>query len=347
MNGKKHIFYFDALRALAIISVILVHVFDGGTRHLIVAEYSAVPSLNWFICSCIINFFRIGVPLFLMLSGALSLGRDWTIRSFLGKRLPRIIYPFVFWLLFLSVMLVLINSFIHPLKIHGLFSLITVGALGKNNYFYQDWFFWMILGTYLIMPIFNKWIQHSDMKELEYFLSIWLITCIFDFTLKMQFPIKLSYFTSPIGLVVLGYYLRYTERELFNKKYFAVILIIFSIASMMICSYMFSNDTLIYRFDRYAIFMALNAAGVFLLFKNFNFNPKGILRDFITRIAQYSYGIYLAHVAVLSVMIEIFEKTLPYNLWTISLVLVTLFVPMGLLYIFSKVPYLKDIIGVK
>ncbi|MBO7443734.1 MAG: acyltransferase family protein [Methanobrevibacter sp.] len=347
MNGKKHIFYFDALRALAIISVILVHVFDGGTRHLIVAEYSAVPSLNWFICSFIINFFRIGVPLFLKLSGALSLGRDWTIRSFLGKRLPRIIYPFVFWLLFLSVMLVLINSFIHPLKIHGLFSLITVGALGKNNYFYQDWFFWMILGTYLIMPIFNKWIQHSEMKELEYFLSIWLITCIFDFTLRMQFPIKLSYFTSPIGLVVLGYYLRYTERELFNKKYFAVLLIIFSIASMMICSYMFSNDTLIYRFDRYAIFMALNAAGVFLLFKNFNFNPKGIIRDFITRIAQYSYGIYLAHVAVLSVTIEIFEKTLPYNLWTISLVLVTLFVPMGLLYIFSKVPYLKDIIGVK
>ena len=335
------------MRALAIISVILVHVFDGGTRHLIVAEYSAVPSLNWFICSFIINFFRIGVPLFLMLSGALSLGRDWTIRSFLGKRLPRIIYPFVFWLLFLSVMLVLINSFIHPLKIHGLFSLITVGALGKNNYFYQDWFFWMILGTYLIMPIFNKWIQHSDMKELEYFLSIWLITCIFDFTLRMQFPIKLSYFTSPIGLVVLGYYLRYTERELFNKKYFAVLLIIFSIASMMICSYMFSNDTLIYRFDRYAIFMALNAAGVFLLFKNFNFNPKGIIRDFITRIAQYSYGIYLAHVAVLSVTIEIFEKTLPYNLWTITLVLVTLFVPMGLLYIFSKVPYLKDIIGVK
>ena len=314
---------------------------------MIVAEYSAVPSLNWFICSFIINFFRIGVPLFLMLSGALSLGRDWTIRSFLGKRLPRIIYPFVFWLLFLSVMLVLINSFIHPLKIHGLFSLITVGVLGKNNYFYQDWFFWMILGTYLIMPIFNKWIQHSDMKELEYFLSIWLITCIFDFTLRMQFPIKLSYFTSPIGLVVLGYYLRYTERELFNKKYFAVLLILFSIASMMICSYMFSNDTLIYRFDRYAIFMALNAAGVFLLFKNFNFNPKGILRDFITRIAQYSYGIYLAHVAVLSVTIEIFEKTLPYNLWTITLVLVTLFVPMGLLYIFSKVPYLKDIIGVK
>lgn len=43
---KKHIFYFDALRALAIISVILVHVFDGGTRHLIVADYGAIPSLN-------------------------------------------------------------------------------------------------------------------------------------------------------------------------------------------------------------------------------------------------------------------------------------------------------------
>ena len=344
---KKHIFYFDALRALAIISVILVHVFDGGTRHLIVADYGAIPSLNWFVCSFIINFFRIGVPLFLMLSGALSLGRDWTIKSFLSKRLPRIIYPFLFWLFFLSICLVFINSFIHPLKISGFFSLITVGALGKNNYFYQDWFFWMILGTYLIMPVFNKWIQHSDMNELEYFLFFWLITCIFDFTLKMPFPIKLSYFTSPIGLVVLGYYLRYTERELLNKKYFAILLILFSIGSMMVCSYLFSSTTLIYRFDRYAIFMALNAAGVFLLFKNFNFNPKGIIRDFITKVAQYSYGIYLVHVAVLSVTIEIFEKTMPYNLWTITLFLVTLFVPMGLLYLFSNVPYLKSIIGVK
>ena len=330
------------MRALAIISVILVHVYDGGTRHLIVSEYGAVPSLNWFVCSFIINFFRIGVPLFLMLSGALSLGRDWTIRSFLSKRLPRIVYPFIFWLLFLSMMLVLINSFIHPLKIHGLYSRITVGALGKNNYFYQDWFFWMILGTYLIMPVFNKWIQHSEMKELEYFLCIWLITCLFDFTLKMPFPVKLIYFTSPIGLVVLGYYLRYTDSELFNKKYFAILLILFSIGPMRICSYHYSNLSYVYRFDRYAISMALNAAGVFLLFKNFNFNPKGILRDFIRKVAQYSYGIYLIRIAVLSVTIELFEKTMPYNLWTISLVLITLFVPMGILYLFSHVPYLKN-----
>ena len=50
--------------------------------------------------------FRFGVPLFLMLAGALSLGRDWDIKTFLGKRLPRIIEPFIFWGLILSALVI-------------------------------------------------------------------------------------------------------------------------------------------------------------------------------------------------------------------------------------------------
>ena len=35
-----------------------------------------------------------------MLSGALSLGRQWNIKSFLSKRLPRIVYPFLSGILY-------------------------------------------------------------------------------------------------------------------------------------------------------------------------------------------------------------------------------------------------------
>lgn len=43
-----------------------------------------------------------------MLSGALLLGRVWDIKSFLGKRIPRIVLPFVFWGLILTFLLILI-----------------------------------------------------------------------------------------------------------------------------------------------------------------------------------------------------------------------------------------------
>ena len=92
---SKRIFYFDALRTLAILSVIIVHVY-AVTRIHVMADYGMIPSLRWIFSQIAGNCFRIGVPLFLMLAGALSLGRVWTIRDFLGKRIPRIVGPFVF-----------------------------------------------------------------------------------------------------------------------------------------------------------------------------------------------------------------------------------------------------------
>ena len=125
VKKSKRIFYFDALRALAIISVILVHVFDGATSKFIFSNYGLMPTLDWFIADFFTNGSRIGVDLFLMLAGALSLGRDWTIKSFLSKRLPRIILPFLFWGFVLSGMLVLFSYFF-GLGFIGSFDLMSI-----------------------------------------------------------------------------------------------------------------------------------------------------------------------------------------------------------------------------
>ena len=81
---KKRIFYFDALRALAIICVIIIHIY-AFTKANVISEYAAIPSIKWLFTQFLGIPFRIGVDLFLMLSGALSLGRVWDIKTFLGK----------------------------------------------------------------------------------------------------------------------------------------------------------------------------------------------------------------------------------------------------------------------
>ena len=89
---KKRIFYFDEIRALAILFVILCH--TTTIYHPFNYSFSplAIPSilnmLGW-----------VGVPLFFMISGALLLNREYEINFFLKSKLLRIFIPFVFWII--------------------------------------------------------------------------------------------------------------------------------------------------------------------------------------------------------------------------------------------------------
>ena len=361
-KNRKRIFYLDALRALAIITVIAVHLADK-TWFLNTGKM-VIGSLNWYVTD-MLNF-RLGVDLFLMLAGALSLGRDWDIKTFLGKRIPRIVGPFIFWGLILSVFLISCSYFfpdiVHVIKSFNLASIskyIIKAFLAKSLGFGPYWFFWMILGTYLIMPIFNKWLFHSNLKEAEYFLCFWIITTIFTFTLKKDFPITLTYFTSPIGLVVLGYYLRHTKRKIFNNLYVPIILIIVSIACSIGFSYIFSTPGKIpYHWDRYSLFIIMEVAGIFLLFRNlgdinFNINfftnPNGVFKKSVFSIAKYSYGFYLMHTPILTVMVPILAKFTNLGFKSIVFVsfvgvIVICWIIMALL---NRIPYVNKVIGAK
>lgn len=368
---SKRIFYFDALRAMAIIAVIVIHVFS---ETMVLFKYGQLPfhSGGWLFEDVLGVCFRFGVDLFLMLAGALSLGRDWDIKTFLGKRLPRIVIPFLFWGFVLSSLLLIFTVvfpdfyWLHD-QIAGFLS--PVGFLKTLYLFYMAkaicsapyWFFWMILGTYLIMPIFNKWVANSDMGELEYFLVFWLITCIFDYTLGFPFPVKLTYFVSPIGLVVLGYYLRYTERDILNNPYFAVFLILASAITMVAISYFYSVPTKFYTFDRYSIFMSLEVIGVFLLYKNagkfnihLNFfeNPEGIFRKSAFALAKYSYGIYLIHAFIVVLLVKLLFQfhvyaMMPIELFIIMVLVLTIVIAVLAMAILSRIPYIGGWIGAK
>ena len=89
---KERIFYYDFLRAFAIIAVINCHLdhFFGPltTPTQIIAQMTFHDIGN------------VGVPIFLMISGALLLNREYpSLKKFLKKRFAIIIYPFIFWII--------------------------------------------------------------------------------------------------------------------------------------------------------------------------------------------------------------------------------------------------------
>ena len=88
---KNRIFYYDFLRAIGIIAVIMCHV------NFFFGDYSA--GLPLIFHSLFHGFGLIGVPIFLMLTGALLLNKNDEPSIFLKKRFSRIMIPFIFWII--------------------------------------------------------------------------------------------------------------------------------------------------------------------------------------------------------------------------------------------------------
>lgn len=361
-NTKQRIFYFDALRAFAIIAVILIHIFNS-TIFMVKADYALIPSLTWWFECFLGSAFRTGVGIFLMLSGALLLGRNWEIRPFLKKRMPRIVEPFLFWGLVLSVVMVSVSYFypefintIDTFTISSFLHYLYDSYMAINPGFTQIWYFWMILGIYLILPVFNKWIIHSDSNEMEYFLVIWLITCIFDFSIDYDFPIKLTYFSGPIGLVVLGYYLRNTKRSIFNNlNYSLLILLIGFLANVIVC-YVCSDVHTFFKVDRYSITNVVLTIGIFLVFKNFSkidfkpnflYDSNGFFRKSVSSISKYSYGMYFNHRVFMIIIYRYFRHIINVPELIVTMFIGTLMVSWLLMIILDRIPYIREIIGAK
>lgn len=352
-NSSKHIFYFDALRALAILFVVLLHV-TGHLGELMNYNSLTIYSFSGLYETFANNFFRIGIDLFFMLSGALLLGRDWDIKGFLSKRIPRIAKPFIFWSFVFTIMLFVVSyysnaNYVTDFGIYGFLNVFweTLRCKAPGSAVY--WFFWTMLGVYLFMPVLNRWIKNSELGELEYFLVIWIVTTVFEYSLMMDCPIKLSYFVSPVGLVVLGYYLRHTERKIFNNWIFSILLVVIPAVVMTIYSYSVVDTKILFTFHRYSIPVIMEAIGVFCLFKTCNFlnSPNEIIGKIVSSIAMCSYGMYLIHSQIIMVFRKILHVSFNFTLEYIVLFLVGFVLSWIIICILSKLPYIDEFIGVR
>ena len=354
MTESKRIFYFDALRALAILCVVLLHV-TGHLGEMMNYNVHTICSLSGVYETFANNFFRIGVDLFLMLSGALLLGRNEDVKSFFTKRIPRIAKPFIFWSVVFSIMLIAASYMIPSIDFvtqFGITDMIKVfldtllcKAPGSAVY----WFFWMMLAMYIIMPILNKWILDADLSKVEYLLIVWAIYVLLVHSLMLPIPEYVSFVISPIGYVVLGYYLRYTERKIFNSSLIAWILIIVPAMLMFAYSYSVVNSNILFIFHRYSIPVMLIAIGAFCLFKTSKFldDVPESFKNIITSISICSYGMYLIHSQMLMVVRKILHLSFTFTIDYIILFLTGFVLSWIIIYILAKIPIIDEFIGVK
>lgn len=334
--------YISNLRNLATFSVVFLHV-----AAVFLYQYGSLDNNSWKLANFLDSFVRFCVPLFVMISGALLLGKEFTLKEFLSKRISRIIYPLIFWSI---VYFIYINySNFSTVNIDVIITQFLKG-LSKGMY-YHFWFVYMILGLYLFMPILNTWIKNSSKREVQYFLFLFFITvCNNKFTNEYFPNIDLMYFSKFIGFLIVGYYIdRYIKN---GKKALIIGAFLFVLGTLL--TYFFTNfysfleGGFVETFYDYTYFnVVLQSIGIFIVGKNLFIKTTPTFQS----LDKNSFGIYFIHILILERLSMIFpyvdmdEKNMYSLLGYIVVVSISVFIISYIIvFTLSKVPFLKKII---
>ncbi len=333
MIGKRErIFYYDLLRAIAIISVICCHVGKYTNHSSAGLSLIFIRGLHW--------GGMVGVPIFLMISGALLLNKDYDLKTFFKKRFSRVVYPFIFWM-------IIIMGF---------------GFLWfnwSNSYAWKVftgnpsiiWYIWMLIGVYLCVPVINSFIKDYGLKGLEYFLAIWFVTIILKtFDLYPPLPyLNLDFFAGFLGFFILGYYLDNKDFKLRNSLICLLGFVIFLISLVsMINLGMIDYSFLKPNYENISnVFLGV---GMFLFikylckFNSFDSIKDRIIGKMIISISICSYGMYYAHYLINKFFLKEFSE-INSNKYAVIILILLIVLSWTLTYILSKIPFLKKFSG--
>ncbi len=353
----RRILYLDELRSLAIICVIIGHVctfFGKGSYG------------NWIVSTSLISVVRIGVPLFLMVSGALLLNRQQEMKVFFKKRARSVVVPFICWTVIFSIFgLVYFSNFAgYELSINY-FVNVLFGFMGISSI---SWFIWFLLGIYLLIPILNSFIQDKGFDGAKYLLFIiFLFSILFSvgfFTDEIKNLFRpIYYFINGIAYYILGYFIQHYKFNISDKRLALIGFVLFIIGA--ICNF-YSMYVLGYgswqinKLDFFNIFVVIEASGIFLLFKYFNFKMinqkfKNVKETFLAKlIVSYStctFGIFFLHWVIINYIaynpfFNQFKVGKAY-IWIPLFSILIALISWAIIYILSKIPVLKICSGVK
>lgn len=156
---KNRVVYLDLLRVIAIYFVIVIHT---NTTQTPPSVFDTVVKI--LITTC--------VPLFVMVSGAVLLGKKETTGVFLKKRVIKILFPWIVWTIIYMGWQYFVNHY--PVTTRS-----DLQYFFERTFFTQLWFLPMIFGLYLLTPLFRFFVQSARMRDIFYVIMLWFITLSF------------------------------------------------------------------------------------------------------------------------------------------------------------------------
>ena len=346
---KKRKVYLDILRAIACCMVVGVHVSAQQITNLGTSSIS-FKFMNAMDCLCII-----GVPLFVMISGALMLnpGHDSSIKNLYRHHISHLLAAYVTWLLFYNI--------VDYIKAHSAFSwsdfkkeVLIDTLLGKGMY--HMWFLPMILGLYILTPFLKQMVQSK--RLCEYFLLLYFIFNLFYGTI-FKFPVPyeeivnslfnrlpLDLLTGYTGYYVLGYYLDTYLTPIRKRSFYAILTLglVNFIWEVTVCNQESAQSGQLSTIlnDPLTVNVFFAATAIFLLLRQLfkTVDTNGMFYRVCRGLGRYSFGVYLIHPLILNWMTahNITTLLLPVPLSIPLMIMLVVCISYAFSWVLSKIP---------
>lgn len=297
VEKKERIVYLDYLRVFALLSVILLHVSAQFWHD------ADVNSHVWRVFNIYDSISRLGVPVFVMISGALLIPRDIPIKKLYSKNILRMVTAYIVW-----------NGFYCLIHTDGIRAAVKMFVFGYGHL----WFIPMIIGIYMCLP-FLKGIANNE-TLLKYFLVLGLI---FAFLIPQSVTLCKDFGGEKLNILfegldktvnnmyfhmVLGYPFYFLLGHLLNtaeiKKGTRMIFYALGIAGCLLTIYLDLAMAVKYQmpystyYGEFTVNVMLESVAVFVLFKSIPFPSDSIYKP-IVKLSECSFGAYLVHMFVI------------------------------------------------
>jgi len=341
----KNIQWLDTLRSLATLGVIIIHV-STPTVKMIYGKNMEF----WWIGNFTDSAVRFAVPLFLMLSGATLLTKEYKLAEYYKRRITRVLFPFIFWMVAYCIYRWIILT---PTQQPRTFS--TILQWGTDLFLKEGiskhfWYIYMILFIYLFIPFIGKGLRKINNSIILYILAGWLILTFVCRSVPLnlycwseEYWSKLLGYFLYTGYLLLGYLLSKSTIITRKIRWYSSIIFILSIFISAVSTYIFSKEA--HKLDlRIYSYLTVNSIiqtiAIFLIIKDSKIKNKYLLM-IQQAISNYSYGIYLVHILVIGIFFNngIFW-TMAHPLISLPLIsLMTLVTSFIIIYILRKIPF--------
>lgn len=351
-TGKKHIAYLEVLRLVACILVVGVHVSAFNL------EQVPVESLNFKVMNGLDCLSILGVPLFVMISGALFLAPSYevTVKKFYTRKIPRIVFLYFFWLLFYNVVNFLENgtvwNFTNVKK-----QIVLESLLGKGMY--HMWYLPMLAVLYLLTPFLKSFA--ADRKKCLLFCALGFgYSILLPTALKFEFPYRTiveslynqfdcSFFGGYVTYYVLGHALHEYVPKLSAQKKVALGLggVIAMGIEIAVCNAWSVKTGIMSTIlnTPFSVTAFIGAAAIFLLLRD---GVSGRKQEELSgKLAGLTLGIYLIHPLFLRIYGWLGGTTLfaPAAIAVPLIIVLITLISGAAVYALSKIPVVKKIVG--
>ncbi len=345
-GGTSRDISLDVIRVTATLAVVMIHCSAYFINH-----FKAGTAEFW-VGNLFDALSRLGVPLFVMVSGSLFLReeKEVTVKGILNKNVKNIGLILIFW----SAFYVLIYQVIQPLTAGKAINFNHVlSAFLKGHY--HLWYLYMTIGLYFITPFLRTFVKKSNPSLVKLFLGVSVATQFTEPVLKIlarhisSFKLiiavlekcRFEFFAGYVAYFLLGWYLAHVG---LSKKTKTVLYALAVCSVAFIIGYAGVTGNYQNVYNNLGLPVLFYSAGVFYFLKTRNYKWKETTQRWIVTGSKLTFGVYAIHVFLLTMLQKYWAYTANPLVYLLGSFGVVLAASVLVSFLFSKIPVLKTFV---